>query len=574
MTSDVRDDPITKRLHVSGLTPTISAEDINKRLSTFGTVRSVDGVGLLDGLGQPRKFGYVTIETTTGKLAKCMNLLSGSTWKGTKLRIGEAKADFAERIAAENQKSLEEPPKKRRKRFGAVEAADMSPITPENVGGKGGWKVTPMGRIVRPVRMRPEHPLPPMLQEEQVKKAKSTSNKKEEEKKKKKRAKDPDSRARRRTIDPTKWGSTHLKGIFLDVEASGTRKRLLEDKRMDESTNSSEGESEEESEKEGAPAPAPVATNTAFAPAPEVPPTRAPSPQTVHIAPVPSSAPPTTKSTALPDNNTDIALEKAQTFNLLYSLFGGKDDDDWVGRESVGSDVDEEELSKRVPMVMDEDDGDFEVVPMEDGGRRKKGYVMVAGKNGVEEDDEEEEDEMEVGDTLVKSSPEPVEGKVKGPITLRDLFAPREEEAGFSLLGHLDLDLELDEELPFTTETVPESAPIPAYTPSFSIPLPSSVPSTAPINLNLKQALFFPLPADSTAFNKNARPKDLFDLAKEGGWNWRDPAFGFYRTDTEEGIRKRWEEQRGELTQGWKKRCREAGKVSRRRGKGVDADAE
>ena len=114
------DTPITKRLIISGLTTSITADDISKRLTTFGIVKATDGFGLTDGLGQPRKFGYVTLETTTGNLAKCMdgflscsriyiwlisilsstigmNLLSGSTWKGAKLRFGEAKPDFKEK---------------------------------------------------------------------------------------------------------------------------------------------------------------------------------------------------------------------------------------------------------------------------------------------------------------------------------------------------------------------------------------------------------------------------------------------------------------------------------------------
>ena len=62
---------ITKRLHVSGLTPALTANDLSQRLSSFGTVKALDGFGLLDGLGQPRKFGYITIETTPAKLAKC-----------------------------------------------------------------------------------------------------------------------------------------------------------------------------------------------------------------------------------------------------------------------------------------------------------------------------------------------------------------------------------------------------------------------------------------------------------------------------------------------------------------------
>ena len=113
------DTPVTKRLIISGLTSSITADDISRRLTSFGTVKAADGFGLPNGVGETRKFGYVTLETTAGKLAKCkyslfffqfsgwtadlknigMNLLSGSTWKGAKLRFGEAKPDFKERWA-------------------------------------------------------------------------------------------------------------------------------------------------------------------------------------------------------------------------------------------------------------------------------------------------------------------------------------------------------------------------------------------------------------------------------------------------------------------------------------------
>lgn len=65
------DTPVTKRLIISGLTPSITADDISRRLTSFGTVKAADGFGLLNGVGETRKFGYVTLETTTGKLAKC-----------------------------------------------------------------------------------------------------------------------------------------------------------------------------------------------------------------------------------------------------------------------------------------------------------------------------------------------------------------------------------------------------------------------------------------------------------------------------------------------------------------------
>ena len=100
------------RLHISGLTPAISYDDLSHRLGTFGSVIALDGFGKLDALGQPRKFAYVTLQTTKPQLSRCMylsnpsfhlnefpgmNAFSGSTWKGAKLRIGEAKPDFRER---------------------------------------------------------------------------------------------------------------------------------------------------------------------------------------------------------------------------------------------------------------------------------------------------------------------------------------------------------------------------------------------------------------------------------------------------------------------------------------------
>lgn len=78
--------------------------------------------------------------------------------------------------------------------------------------------MTAMGRIVKPVRMRPDHPFPEPLQ--------STSQAKAEKgkqgTKKKRRIKVPPVRARRRTIDPTMWGFIQLKGVFLENAAAPT----------------------------------------------------------------------------------------------------------------------------------------------------------------------------------------------------------------------------------------------------------------------------------------------------------------------------------------------------------------
>lgn len=60
-----------KRIIVSGLTHTISTSDLTSRFSAFGVVKAVDGLDKLDALGQPRKYAYVTLESTPAMHAKC-----------------------------------------------------------------------------------------------------------------------------------------------------------------------------------------------------------------------------------------------------------------------------------------------------------------------------------------------------------------------------------------------------------------------------------------------------------------------------------------------------------------------
>lgn len=85
--------PITKRLHISGLTPQFSQDALRERLSTYGKVLDIVGSedSYLNGVGQRRPYAFATLQTTPQQLAKCMNTLSGAVWKGAKIRVGEAK---------------------------------------------------------------------------------------------------------------------------------------------------------------------------------------------------------------------------------------------------------------------------------------------------------------------------------------------------------------------------------------------------------------------------------------------------------------------------------------------------
>ncbi|KAI0676098.1 hypothetical protein C8Q78DRAFT_1075035 [Trametes maxima] len=525
------DEVITKRIHVSGLTPAITAKDLNTRLGSFGTVKALDGLGDLDAVGQPRKFAYVTLETTKGKLTRCMNLLSGVTWKGAKLRLGEAKPDFRERIALEHaalkrtaEEAANQPPNKRRRLPRGVQgihAPDMSLVNPDNASTRGGWRVTPTGRVIRPVRMRPDHPLP-----EPVDAVRPDKTKGKDAKGKKKKMRDPPSRARRRTIDPTKWGSTHLKGIFLEnaaaypvpsakrVDLAVVESSMSEDERSEEDNESEDSESEQSSDEDDGgtdqddrPSPIqPTKTSTKSTPAAIIPPS---------YTPAVSTAP------------GDIAEETNQALNLLQSLFGDKDE--WGGAESVGSDV-EQELR---------------------GGDGKPNEIAVDSDDSESTNDSEAAMQVDEPSAPPAEDVAPPQAQGAQKTKLKDLFAPREEEAGFSLLGHLDLDLELEDDTPFdlpaVVATVAPSEPLRPIQ-----PVVAQVSRTAA--LDPSSPLFFPSEGAPTR-NRALDPT-----------NWRA---WFYRTDSQEAIRQRWEESKGELTAGWKRRHREAVKSRRRRGGGA-----
>lgn len=63
-------DTVTKRLHIGGLTPTITPEHLRDRFRSFGKVLDVEEMGL-NALGEPRPFAYITLETTPLQLRKC-----------------------------------------------------------------------------------------------------------------------------------------------------------------------------------------------------------------------------------------------------------------------------------------------------------------------------------------------------------------------------------------------------------------------------------------------------------------------------------------------------------------------
>lgn len=195
----------TKRLHISGLTPAISEKDIYTRFSVFGTVKTVSGIGEFNAVGQPRNFAFISLEATPEKISKCLNVLSGSTWKGTKLRIGDARPDYEQRLQMERMEIT--PPSKRRRLAHGTESKDMSLVTLENVDKHPGWKKTSLSHLIRPMRMRPLHSIPPPTLSQSVSSGK-----------KKKRKIMPPTRARRQKIDPSLYNRVHMTERMLLAE--------------------------------------------------------------------------------------------------------------------------------------------------------------------------------------------------------------------------------------------------------------------------------------------------------------------------------------------------------------------
>ncbi|KAN0062970.1 hypothetical protein ACQY0O_004793 [Thecaphora frezii] len=214
-----------KRLIVSGLTQSFTAEELKQRFSAFGRVVALDEwPGPRNALGELRPFAYLTIEATGPQVSRCINLLNNSMWKGTMLRVGEAKPDFRKRRLAELEKARKEEgeaatkPAKRKRLPGhiGVEAADMQPVTPQRVKeGLWGWKRTPAGHLIRPLHIRPDRPLP----KPQPLKTKDGENVKGTRRPRANAV--PPKRAKRVTIDPTRYGAVHITGSMLDGVSEG-----------------------------------------------------------------------------------------------------------------------------------------------------------------------------------------------------------------------------------------------------------------------------------------------------------------------------------------------------------------
>ncbi|TFK52093.1 hypothetical protein OE88DRAFT_1503997 [Heliocybe sulcata] len=410
---------ISKRLHISGLTPSITPADLATRFQAFGVnATSVEGFNKLDALGRPRGYGYVQVVGKEEGVKRCITSLSGTTWKGAKLRIGDAKPDFRERL--ERDRNTEPKPRVKRRRINAIHAPITDLVNPDVAKSKKGYHVTETGRVVTVVRMRPAHPLGPTADAaKSIKVVKGGKVKKEKRGKEKKR--DPSNRARRRTIDMVRYGSVYLKGAWLGEGGTVSRTQVESEAAtvaMEGSGAESSGNSDTEEEISGVEERTEDGSSASSSEYEESEDEESPVTQPISTL----SARSTSHATAAPSTSDDFAQEKTRTLGLLQSLFG--EGDDWGGRESV-SDIEIEDGRVQVDSVPGEE---------EEGGED-------------ENEDEEMEDAEEVQQLVHVSTAKDREDvsqeeeSEKKPTKLKDLFAPREEEgaSNSSVLLHYPL---------------------------------------------------------------------------------------------------------------------------------------
>ncbi|KAI6106092.1 hypothetical protein EDD16DRAFT_1632196 [Pisolithus croceorrhizus] len=544
-----------------------------------------------------------------------MNMLSGSTWKGTKLRIGEAKPDYRQRIAYLNSLSPPPPRTSRSKRRQLAFASPTldTPLSRDDAAKTAGWVVMPSGRVVRPMRMRPERPLEPMHAVGGRQRTRGKTSEKVGKKGKKRKV--PPSRARSRTIDPTKWDSTYLTGALLETIVAPSSSLICPPSGSVAHPTSEPRPIEPESDEEE--------SNDVHAPSQNL------SNVTIE-GQSPSQTAPTADfsgSSLRADVVIDVRQETSSALALLNSMFG--EADEWGGPESAdeldGIDGD------RTAMAVDTDAGTVSGGKIEEVPRHVFTRVgearMHRGPSGEEEWNSGED--IEMGDThpttvhpsaaatstntrTVTSEMDTTTAAVPTKTELKDLFAPREEEPSFSLLGHLDLDLELEDDV-LGGSSISTTAMPSTYVTTASSGPPSGVSSNhqvgclhppvkksgregdGGITLDSTRPLLFPL-VESLPYSYSGTPNSNSTSGRahtRGRGEHRSVVFPrlhvniggtprnllslpdtvrrFERSPdaTEQSIREAWERDKGEVTSAWKKAWKEA--RGKRRG-GTAAD--
>jgi hypothetical protein len=318
--------------------------------------------------------------------------------------------------------------------------------------------------------------------------------------------------------------------------------------------------------------PIPAATKLAEKPTPAVAKRveRLPSPIAQRTAGVKQ-----TEST-LPDPVRDTArAEKARDLGLLASFLGEDVSiaarptrGEWAGFDEDDEDeVEDDEFEGVQPLRIrggkgDEDEDEDMESSSEDSESDSDSSSVSSDSDS---DDESNDDDVEakvttpypaIATTPAASAPAPTpaSGPARTQSVLKAMFAPAPATSSF-LLGALDADIELDEELDIPLAPPPIKQ---AYEPAAALqPLAASKKSHFDPDSSIP--LFFP------TFGKGGKDAMKEDTEKEG-------YVGFWKQETDEEMKEIWENDKVELTRDWKKRYRDGKKQRKRRGGGNDVE--
>jgi len=602
-----------RRVHVSGLPP-INEDEVRSRFKSFGTVTKVDGLGKMDGNGNPLRYAFIDIDITKSKLAQCMNLLSGSIWKGSTLRIADARPSFLEKLEKERKLAAKKTAadaaaaatasegapaapkdtilstasgadatsssskKRKREKAEGVESENMELVDKDNVKAKDGWKLDPATSTpVFPIIARPDHPLPPVpgkLSEAEKKKqaaakaAKQQRDAKKDGKKVKKSKTDaaavpaePPNRARRVKIDPTQWKPKHEREQDLaEVHGSGSTKsahQLSLQEVDDASGAASSSEDDEESERD-----AEAGTSSSDEGSDE------------------GSAEGDSKvdgEQGSPDLVTAAALTGPEASNLAHADPGREEEtveEEESGNGEAGTDDNEGDEDEQDEQ-MDEDKAgeddpnhDVAVVLDEDAAM---GEENSEGEDDGSQDSGEKESDSEDDQDVTESRASAMSNVHMQSLT--DMFKPQESAAGFSLGSLLD-DFEL-EDLPEPTAAAPATL-------SFTRPI-SQHAAARPLDdygnakgttggraaYDPHETLFFPFPLaedEQPGGLLYKLPAEEKEALLDRSWTGRSAFKRFKRTQTLAEIATNHENVRKTLSEQVRKRHREAVKRRKRTG--------
>lgn len=271
----------------------------------------------------------------------------------------------------------------------------------------------------------------------------------------------------------------------------------------------------------------------------------------------------------LPDPIRDAAkVERSRDLGLLASFLGEEvavaskpTRGEWTGFDEESDEEGEDEFEGVQPLRIRGGKGDEDEDMEQSSSEDSDSDSDDSSSDSSDSDSDSEDDEVKASPPGLKtavvpptaSAPAPASAPAKTQSVLKAMFAPAPATSSF-LLGALDADIELDEELDIPLAPPPIKQ---AYEPAAALqPLAASKKSHFDPDSNIP--LFFP------TFGKG---KDAMTQDTE-----KDGYVGFWRQETDEDMKEIWEKDKVELTRDWKKRYRDAKKQRKRRGGGNDVE--